>query len=559
MKKYLFTLLTLFLIVPTMVFADDPRVLTLDTEVSGNAVTFSGTVESGSHAVMCKLYDSENHEKDMLSVAVNNGAFEGSFKITQTGNYKVACANYEGGAIRSNITTANEVTPTTHTITFNSNGGSNVAAINVNNGETATAPGVPQKDGFRFVEWCVDETLSTPFDFNEPVTGDVLLYAKWAQIEYITVHTIRTGDGGTYVVDFYSVGINGQGPIGEELSSSSMYTLEEGTQMVLWVQVASGFRFDGWYRVHEEDTDGEGHMEWRLDDKMSSDTEFRFTPTDNIYISPVFESENHEPEKFTVEFVTNNGTPIEPVEVERDGVVPMPENPQKGGYRFVEWCIDETLSTTYDFDTRVTSDLVLYAKWEATGETYTVPDGNGNEITFVEEEGHEYAFAMLNLAEISEEELLELTGGEINKEQFDEALDVLKDAVSNEGTFVAVYEIIVVDENDHQVENGPFMIKINKTPEMEKFNSFKLLYVDTDNEFNVEEVITLDDKGEYLLGELQHLSAYVLVGNVVNTPASNNPQTLDNIYIWIITLLVSIIGLITLIVTNKKLKKSKAR
>jgi uncharacterized repeat protein (TIGR02543 family) len=233
----------------------------------------------------------------------------------------------------------------------------------------------------------------------------------------------------------------------------------------------------------------------------------------------------------------------------------MPENPQKGGYTFVEWCIDKTTTTPYDFDTRVTSDLVLYAKWEATGKTYSVYDDGGNVITFTEEEGHKFAFAMLNLAEISEEELLELTDGEVNKEQFDEALEVLKESVADEGTFVAVYEIIVVDENDDEKEHGPFTIKINKTPEMEKFNSFKLLYVNTDNGFDVEEVIELDDKGEYLLGTLQHLSAYVLVGNVT----SSNPQTLDNIYIWIITLIVSMIGLTALVVTNKKLQKSKAR
>ena len=557
MKKYLFTFLSLFIILPAMVFADDPKVLTLDTEVSGNSVTFSGTVESGSHAVMCKLYDSENHEKDMLSVSVDNGTFSGLFAITETGNYKVACANYEGGAIKSDTTTVNEVTQATHTITFNSNGGSNVVAITVNDGETATAPEAPEKEGFRFVEWCVDETLSTAFDFDEPVTGDVLLYAKWAQVEYKVVHTIFNGEGGKYVVDFYSVGIDNQGPIAEELSSSAMYTLEKGTQMVLWVQVAEGFRFDGWYRVHEEDTDGHGHMEWHLDDKMSSDTEFKFTPNENIYISPIFESENHEPETFTVEFITNSDMFIPPVEVERDGVVPMPENPEKGGYRFVEWCIDETTSTPYDFDTRVTNDLVLYAKWDPTGETYNVPDGAGNEITFTEEEGHEYQFALLNLAELSEGDLLELTGGEVNKEQFNEALGVLKESVADEGAFVAVYEIIVVDENDDEVEYGPFTIKINKTSEMEKYDSFKLLYVNTDNGFDVEEVITLYDKGEYLLGTLQHLSAYVLVGNV--SSASNNPQTLDNIYIWIITLIVSMIGLVASIVINKKLKNSKAR
>ena len=76
MKKMLFSLLILLLF-PLVVLAEDPKVLTLDVESEGSQVSFSGTIEDGSHAVMCKLLDSDNNVSDTLSVAVSEGDFLG--------------------------------------------------------------------------------------------------------------------------------------------------------------------------------------------------------------------------------------------------------------------------------------------------------------------------------------------------------------------------------------------------------------------------------------------------------------------------------------------------
>ena len=59
MKKFILSLLIL-LVFPLVVLAEDPKVLTLESEADGSTLTFNGTVEAGSHAVMCKLYDGEN-------------------------------------------------------------------------------------------------------------------------------------------------------------------------------------------------------------------------------------------------------------------------------------------------------------------------------------------------------------------------------------------------------------------------------------------------------------------------------------------------------------------
>lgn len=65
------------------------------------------------------------------------------------------------------------------TVTFDSNGGSQIESQTVIKGETVTKPNDPTKDGYTFDGWYTDETLENAYDFSEAVTGDITLYAKW--------------------------------------------------------------------------------------------------------------------------------------------------------------------------------------------------------------------------------------------------------------------------------------------------------------------------------------------------------------------------------------------
>lgn len=69
--------------------------------------------------------------------------------------------------------------PTTYTVTFDSNGGSAVPAQTVENGATATVPAEPTKEGYVFVGWYSDNTLENVYDFSTAVTANITLYAKW--------------------------------------------------------------------------------------------------------------------------------------------------------------------------------------------------------------------------------------------------------------------------------------------------------------------------------------------------------------------------------------------
>ena len=71
---------------------------------------------------------------------------------------------------------------TTFTVTFDTDGGSNVNAIDVLEGEKIKAPTNPTKEGYKFAEWQLD---GKTFDFNTPITKNITLKAKWLEIKHV--------------------------------------------------------------------------------------------------------------------------------------------------------------------------------------------------------------------------------------------------------------------------------------------------------------------------------------------------------------------------------------
>lgn len=67
---------------------------------------------------------------------------------------------------------------TLHTVTFNSNGGSDVPE-QIRANAAATKPADPTRSGYVFAGWYTDEACTAAYDFTKPVTDSVTLYAKW--------------------------------------------------------------------------------------------------------------------------------------------------------------------------------------------------------------------------------------------------------------------------------------------------------------------------------------------------------------------------------------------
>lgn len=101
--------------------------------------------------------------------------------------------------------------------------------------------------------------------------------------------------------------------------------------------------------------------------------------------------------------------------VEHGKTVTSPKNPTRSGYNFSGWCMDASGNNRFNFNTAVTSDLILYARWTVISSGFDggnfsndyVPSpappsgggGNGGnddpEFTFVDPDGYgDYDYAM---------------------------------------------------------------------------------------------------------------------------------------------------------------------
>ncbi len=110
--------------------------------------------------------------------------------------------------------------------------------------------------------------------------------------------------------------------------------------------------------------------------EIPANTPFSFTLTisetdyinaENIEVT--FEGESYENpsvpiRKNTVTFVYNNGTENSSKIVENGQSVAQPLHPKKENYIFAGWYRDKDFTQSYDFDTPVTTNLTLYAKFD---------------------------------------------------------------------------------------------------------------------------------------------------------------------------------------------------
>jgi uncharacterized repeat protein (TIGR02543 family) len=85
-----------------------------------------------------------------------------------------------------------------YTITFDSNGGSEVPPINADYETTVRVPTAPTKQGFLFGGWYTDNgTFNSPYVFTTMPFNGITLYAKW-----IDIFTVTASSGEGYLVVF---------------------------------------------------------------------------------------------------------------------------------------------------------------------------------------------------------------------------------------------------------------------------------------------------------------------------------------------------------------------
>lgn len=72
-----------------------------------------------------------------------------------------------------------------YTVSFDTNGSVYVAPQTVIKNDTATEPSpAPTQNGCSLEGWYLDKGYANKYNFNEPITGDLTLYAKWTEITF---------------------------------------------------------------------------------------------------------------------------------------------------------------------------------------------------------------------------------------------------------------------------------------------------------------------------------------------------------------------------------------
>ena len=113
---------------------------------------------------------------------VNGGSFTYTdYSVNDYVSLKGVIAQHNG-SMQLDFTYINKMAQ--YTVTFNSNGGSNVNSETVLEGNTVSEPEAPTKAQdenykYTFAGWYIDEELEHEYDFNTPVTSDITLYADW--------------------------------------------------------------------------------------------------------------------------------------------------------------------------------------------------------------------------------------------------------------------------------------------------------------------------------------------------------------------------------------------
>lgn len=71
-----------------------------------------------------------------------------------------------------------------YTVTFDSNGGTDVASQSLMYGDLVEDSGQPTREGYEFGGWYLDEGLTQPWDLEtDTVSESMTLYASWIPID----------------------------------------------------------------------------------------------------------------------------------------------------------------------------------------------------------------------------------------------------------------------------------------------------------------------------------------------------------------------------------------
>ena len=193
---------------------------------------------------------------------------------------------------------------------------------------SAAEPTGLSKTGYTLDGWYTDKDCTTAYDFSSKVTGDITLYAKW--------------NINSYTVSFDS---NGGSSVATQSATYNTAASKPADPS------KTGFTFAGWF------TDKDGKNAYDFSSKVTGDITLYAKWNINSY---------------TVSFDSNGGSSVAAQSVTYNTAASKPADPSRKGYTFAGWFTGKDCKTAYDFNSNVTGDITLYAKWNK------IPDQSSN-------------------------------------------------------------------------------------------------------------------------------------------------------------------------------------
>ena len=348
--------------------------------------------------------------------------------------------------VTKNMTLYSKYEINSYKISYYNEGVKYIEDQKINYGENALKPNTnPSKIGYTFKYWSLKEN-GEKYEFSTKITKDISLYAVY-EINKYTVTYINEG------VEYHKE----TAEYGSVITSIQNPTKE-------------GYTFTGWYTKGNE--------------KVS----YPITVTENITLYSKYEINSYK-----VSYYNEGKKYIDDQKINYGENALKPNtDPSKIGYTFKYWSIKEN-GEEYEFSTKITKDITLYAVYEINKYTVTYI----NEGTEYHKETAEYGSVVTSIQNPTKEGYTFIGWYNENNEKVTHPITVTENITLHSKYEINTYTVIFYHNNEKYVEDqrvnyGESAVKPSIDPTKEDYNFSGWVIKGTNNKYDFTSKVTKD-------------------------------------------------------------------
>ena len=348
--------------------------------------------------------------------------------------------------VTKNITLYSKYEINSYKVSYYNEGKKYIEDQKINYGENALKPNTdPSKIGYTFKYWSLKEN-GEKYEFSTKITKDIALYAVY-EINKYTVTYINEG------VEYHK----------ETAEYGSVITsIQDPTK--------EGYTFTGWYTKDNE--------------KVS----YPITVTENITLYSKYEINSYK-----VSYYNEGKKYIDDQKINYGENALKPNtDPSKIGYTFKYWSIKEN-GEEYEFSTKITKDITLYAVYEINKYTVTYI----NEGTEYHKETAEYGSVVISIQDPTKEGHTFIGWYNENNEKVIHPITVTENITLHSKYEINTYTVSFYHNNekyvdDQKVNYGESALKPSIDPTKEDYNFSGWVIKGTNNKYDFTSKVTKD-------------------------------------------------------------------